>query len=122
MGQPTLARHVTVAGVTYGPGDDVPANIAEQITNPKAWRAADEAPGPDPNEGKGGGTDSGHRLATTVTVGGKSYSPADYLPDDVAAQIGNPRAWEGGKLPSDASPAEDGDKSPKKTPAKVRTT
>ncbi len=32
-----LARYVVVGGVTYGPGSDVPAEVAKQITNPKAW-------------------------------------------------------------------------------------
>lgn len=32
-----LASFVYVNGDLYGPDDDVPAEVAEQITNPKAW-------------------------------------------------------------------------------------
>ena len=32
-----LARSVHVAGASYGPDDEVPADIAARITNPKAW-------------------------------------------------------------------------------------
>lgn len=39
-----LASYVHVAGVVHPPGD-VPAAIAEQITNPKAWESVDS---PDP--------------------------------------------------------------------------
>lgn len=103
MANKKLARHVTVAGKTYGPGDDVPAEIAEQIRNPKAWLPTDEDV-VDPYEGKTGGTTSGHKLAGTVTVAGKSYGPRDFVPDDVAAQIRNPKAWAGGKVPAASKP------------------
>ncbi len=32
-----LARYVEVGGVTYGPDDPVPDEVAEQVTNPGAW-------------------------------------------------------------------------------------
>jgi hypothetical protein len=32
-----LASYVSVNGTTYGPDDDVPKDVADQITNPKAW-------------------------------------------------------------------------------------
>ena len=32
-----LATYVRVDGTAYGPNDDVPADVAKQITNPKAW-------------------------------------------------------------------------------------
>lgn len=32
-----LATYVHVDGVAYGPDSDVPADVAKQITNPKAW-------------------------------------------------------------------------------------
>lgn len=35
-----LATHVHVRGVVYGPDSDVPPEVAEKISNPKAW--ADE--------------------------------------------------------------------------------
>lgn len=41
-----LAVNVYVAGVLYTPDSDIPAEVAKQITNPKAW-------GDEPNtEGK----------------------------------------------------------------------
>lgn len=104
-----LARYVTVAGVTYGPKDDVPDDVLAQIKNPKAFVPAGEEPqGPDYSD-KDGGTTSGARLAGPVTVGGVTYGTKDYIPDEVAAQIKNPKAWEGGKLPTLAAKATDGD-------------
>lgn len=115
-----LARHVTVAGVTYGPGDDVPADIAEQIRNPKAWLPLDDdTPGEDDSDaGKDAGTAAGDRLATAVTVGGRTYGPNDHIPDEVAAQIRNPKAWAAGRLPgAGKAKADDADGSAEKTPA-----
>lgn len=96
-----LARHVTVAGATYGPGDNVPADIAKQIRNPKAWIPLDEDSAQDePDANRNAGTRSGRRLATAVTVGARTYGPNDFVPDDVAEQIKNPKAWEGGSAPA----------------------
>ena len=95
MPQQELKRRVTVAGATYGPGDDVPADVAEKITNPKAWVPVDEDDTTNGDANPDAGTTSGHRLATTVTIGGRSYGPDDHIPDDVADQIRNPKAWEG---------------------------
>lgn len=118
MKQQKLARHVTVAGTTYGPGDDVPADIAEKITNPKAWLPLDAGAIEDEYAGREGGTASGHKLATAVTVGSRTYGPSDFVPDDVASQITNPKAWEGGKLPTakavTASPTKTAEGSPDK--------
>lgn len=36
-----LATYVHVDGAVYGPDDEVPAEVAEQITNPKAWASED---------------------------------------------------------------------------------
>lgn len=33
----SLVTTVHVNGQVYGPGDDVPSEVAKQITNPKAW-------------------------------------------------------------------------------------
>lgn len=38
-----LVRNVHIDGNWYRPGDIVPADIAERITNPKAWDSAPEA-------------------------------------------------------------------------------
>jgi hypothetical protein len=40
-----LVTNVFVDGNWYGPNDRVPAEVAEQITNPKAWA---ETPAPEP--------------------------------------------------------------------------
>lgn len=37
----TLWAFVHVNGAVYGPGDQVPAEVAAQITNPKAWGEGD---------------------------------------------------------------------------------
>ena len=105
MSQKKLARNVTVAGATYGPGDDVPAEIMKQITNPKAFISLDDedADGNADDGGREAGTASGHKLATYVTVAGRTYGPKDSVPDDVAAQITNPKAWADGKMPARAS-------------------
>lgn len=115
MSTKKLARNVTVAGVTYGPGDDVPAEVLKQITNPKAYIALDDedGAGDEDEDGREAGTKSGHKLATSVTVGGRTYGPKDSIPDDVAERITNPKAWEGGKLPARASKAtESGPETP----------
>lgn len=120
-----LGRATTVAGKTYLPGDELPDDVAEKITNPKAWIPDDEPTEADADPDRPAGTASGHRLAKTVTVGGRSYGPEDPLPDDVAERITNPKAWEGGELPNltakkTAEPKPTGDiKTPaKSTPAK----
>lgn len=41
MAAKKLATYVSVDGQWYGPNDDVPADVAKQITNESAW-AADE--------------------------------------------------------------------------------
>lgn len=38
-----LTQTVHVDGITYGPDDDVPAKVAERITNPSAWGESDDA-------------------------------------------------------------------------------
>jgi hypothetical protein len=105
-----LARFVTVGGKTYGPKDDVPADVLAQIKNPKAFVPQGEAPKGEDYSDKDGGTTGGARLAGPVTVGGKTYGPKDFIPDEVAARIKNPKAWEGGKAPTAKPAAADGDK------------
>jgi hypothetical protein len=102
--QRKLATTVYVDGTAYGPDDDVPAAVAEQITNPKAWAAESDAERDD-EEVREPGTTSGARLAGNVYVDGQAYGPNDVVPDDVAARITNPKAWEGGKLPAVADGA-----------------
>lgn len=37
-----LKRYVSVGGTTYGPDDEVPKEIADQIDNPKAFEERDD--------------------------------------------------------------------------------
>jgi hypothetical protein len=102
-----LARFVTVGGKTYGPKDDVPDDVLAQIKNPKAFVPVGEAPETEDYSGKEGGTASGAKLAGPVTVGGKTYGTKDFIPDEVAAKIKNPKAWEGGKVPAATAASAD---------------
>lgn len=102
-----LARNVTIGGKTYGPKDDVPPDVLDRIKNPKAFVPQGEAPEGEDYSGKEGGTAGGARLAGPVTVGGRTYGPKDFIPADVAEKIKNPKAWEGGKLPTGADKAAD---------------
>lgn len=96
-----LAYAVAVDGNWYRPGDDIPPDVAAKIRNPKAWKTdADTETDRAAQERRAqAGTDSGHRLASTVHVDGNAYGPNDYIPADIASKIRNPKAWEGGKLP-----------------------
>ncbi len=94
-----LSRRVSVGGRWYGPGP-VPDDIADKITNPKAWMAEHEAT----DEAaevftRVPGTTTGARLAGRVNVDGQWYGPADEVPDHVAAKIRNPKAWADGVPP-----------------------
>lgn len=95
-----LARHVTVAGITYPPGGIVPANVAEKITNPKAWMSsAEQAEAEAAEKASPAGTSSGHTLVGNITIAGRTYGPGDHIPDEVAVKIRNPKAWKDGKVP-----------------------
>lgn len=118
MSKQRLGRHVTIDGKTYGPKDDLPPEIAEKIRNPKAWIPNGEAlEEEDPD--RPAGTASGHRLASTVSVDGRTYSPKDPLPDRIARKIRNPKAWEGGNVPHfDAEDEDNGAAGEHKAPTK----
>lgn len=49
MASKELATTVHVGGVAYGPDDKVPADVAKQITNPKAWASSSDDGDVDPN-------------------------------------------------------------------------
>ncbi|MFI7608789.1 hypothetical protein ACIBTV_27265 [Micromonospora sp. NPDC049366] len=60
-----LQGYVHVHGGVYGPDDDVPADIARLITNPKAWeggQAPTFAPAPDPTPAPAGSGDGPARV------------------------------------------------------------
>jgi hypothetical protein len=118
-----LAGPVTVGSRTYHPGDDLPPDVVAQIRNPKAWAVDAEEVAAAAAAVKKSGTASGARLATHVTVNGRTWSPDAELPDDVAAQIRNPKAWVGGKvpdlraaLPTGEAPPAPADPGPAETP------
>ncbi|MGC4886694.1 hypothetical protein [Micromonospora sp. DT227] len=93
-----LAAYVHVDGKRYGPEDDVPPEVAEKITNPKVWADGDEPSAH--TSARPRRSSSGPRLASYVHVGGRRFGPEDEVPADVAALITNPKAWEGGTLPT----------------------
>lgn len=101
-----LATSVNIDGTWYRAGDTLPEDVAAKVRNPKVFAPEEGEEADQPRTEPG--TPTGARLATRVQVGGKWYGPDDAVPDDVAAQITNPRAWEGGQTPSAAAPAEAG--------------
>jgi hypothetical protein len=105
-----LATRVAINGKWYGPDDDVPDDVAEKITNPKVWAVDTDDDTTPAAQVKEAGTSSGARLATRVAIAGKWYGPDDPVPDDVAVQITNPKAWEGGKPPTLQESAPSGER------------
>ncbi len=103
----SLITNVEVDGRWYGPNDDVPAHVAEKITNPKVWRQAGAEAERDraAEAAAKAGTSTGARLVRYVEVGGTTYGPGDPVPDDVAEKITNPAAWADRKLPPAAEQA-----------------
>lgn len=99
--------HVTVGGVTYGPADLIPADVAAGISNPAVWgqvEQAQDAAGPPPGASRAprGG---GRRLAGHVTIAGVTYGPDDEVPEQVALLVTNPGAWaDGGEDPAAPKP------------------
>lgn len=84
MAAKKLVTYVNVDGQVYGPDDDVPADIAKEITNPKAWGegstdAAGTAAsdGPPPRSGKGSGIDAWTAYAA-------SFDPPVEVADDAS--------------------------------------
>lgn len=111
MANRKLAAAVHVAGKWYRVGDEVPDDVAAQITHPRAWAPADDEGGQvDSTVHTEAGTQSGARLVGRVNVGGQWYGPYDPIPDDVAKQITNPKVWEGGKLPTLQESAPSGER------------
>ena len=91
-----LAYHVTVptedgSYKTYGPDDDLPADVAKKITNPSAWEggaapvqaAAASSPPSDvpPRGGQGSGRDAWAAYAASKGVD----VPAEASRDDIVA-------------------------------------
>lgn len=98
-----LATSVNIDGTWYRAGDTLPEDVAAKVRNPKVFALEDGEEADQPRTEPG--TPTGARLASRVQVDGKWYGPNDAVPDDVAARITNPRAWEGGKAPSAAASA-----------------
>lgn len=99
MADRKLAKAMHVGGRWYKAGETVPDDVAEQIRNPAAFAADDGSDATGEDQRVEPGTDGGARLVTRVQVGGRWYGPDTPVPDDVAKQITNPRAWAGGKVP-----------------------
>lgn len=83
-----LQAYVHVDGRVYGPGDDVPAEHARLITNPKAWEAGAapsleaSAPAEPPRSGKGSGRGEWAAYAASLGV---DVQDADSREDIIAA-------------------------------------
>lgn len=69
-----LRANVVVGGVMYGPDSDVPADVAAQITNPKAWAEQPVSEGEGrsvevpPRAGKGSSREAWAEYAAAVKV------------------------------------------------------
>jgi hypothetical protein len=107
-GRRRLATNVEVDGTWYGPGDEIPDEIAAKIRNPKVWAVDDVEQRRSQVEDGPAGASGGTRLTANVEVDGRWYGPGDHIPDDVAAKIRNPKVWEGGRLPAATSSAPAG--------------
>lgn len=95
-----LRTSVYAGGQWWKAGSTPPDDIAGKITNPKAWTTATDEEADQADKAANAGTSTGARLARRVTVGGAWYGPDDPIPDEVAAKVRNPKAWEGGELPT----------------------
>lgn len=65
-----LATYVHVNGNVYGPDDDLSADVAKAITNPKAWGekpTSDDGSEP-PRTGKGSGVEAWREYAKSTNV------------------------------------------------------
>lgn len=92
----TLARTVSIydeeegQSVTYKPGDDVPANHAKLITNPKAWAAEDEeeelGPPPGPAQFTVADPKEVEKRATAVQSTEPGAAPGDVAPEKASAE------------------------------------
>lgn len=51
--------------------------------------------------------ETGGKLAAYVHVSGQVLAPGDVPDAEVATRITNPKAWEGGELPSEVAKAAD---------------
>lgn len=81
-GRKRLTSFVHVAGRVYGPDDDVPADVAKLITNPKAWgeAAADTIEAEPEPDGRSDGEE------TTGQVVGYSESTVKELRAEIDAR------------------------------------
>lgn len=96
-----LAGRTYAAGRWWEPEDDMPDEVAEQITNPKAWddeRKSIVELARDARTAESGY--GGAKLSAPVIALGAWRDPDDRLSEEVARAITNPKAWVGGKLPT----------------------
>jgi hypothetical protein len=73
---PRLKAFVHVAGSVYGPGDEVPAEVARLITNPKAWEGGVPPVFDDETGGDGQSGDASVEVAEPPRSGAGSGRPA----------------------------------------------
>lgn len=96
----TIAQRVFAGGQWWEVGDEPPEAVAATIRNPRVWSTDEDDTDTDTAPAA---RRDGPRLAGRVAVGGQWYGPDDDVPDDVARRITNPKAWEGGELPTFAA-------------------
>lgn len=90
---PRLAGPVNVGGVWYGPDDEVPAEVAARIRNPKAW-VDGVMPDTSATEGQRGGSTGSTGGADTAPDGGSDDDAPDAASSSPSApeRSPNPRS------------------------------
>lgn len=100
-----LAQRVFAGGQWWEAGDEPPEAVARTIRNPRLWSTDGDDAEQEPAPRRRAGT--GPRLAARVQVDGTWYGPdSEDILDEVVARIRNPKAWEGGVLPTTTATGE----------------
>ncbi len=87
---PRLNCHVTSGLSSYGPGDDLPAEVVAAFAGQDVWEVPPDTPGgavqapqQPPTSGKGSGLDSWRDYATSLGI----TVPDDASRDDIIAAV-----------------------------------
>lgn len=86
---PRLNCHVTSGLSSYGPGDDLPAEVVAAFAGQDVWEVPPDTPGgavqapQPPTSGKGSGLDSWRDYATSLGI----TVPDDATRDDIIAAV-----------------------------------
>lgn len=110
---PKLARRVFAGGQWWEAGSEPPAAVAATIRNPRNWATDEDDDTTDATDTAAAARrGDGPRLARRIYASGQWYGPDDEVPAEVARAITNPKAWEGGQLPTFADMADGADTAP----------